>query len=143
MKAGFAITGLALFLLSGAACGPEKTIQMPVSAPTGAALIEAKWINGPLGNGATDNQVSLSFFTHGSSGERITDYMVYSASIYMKIHSHGGIDDRIKIRAGEKKGEWIIENFAFTMDGPWELRIWAGRAGREREFWEVRVEVGG
>lgn len=124
-------------------CGPEKKVSVRKKGTTelSSDKIRSSWIRGPSVEGL--NQVRL-FFTD-EDGQTLSVYSVCEAWIYMKIHGHGGDDAGISFRRDtEEEDAWIIENFRFTMSGPWELHVCAvsgSGAVKSKACWEVPVHV--
>ena len=120
-------------------CGPEKNIKSTLSKNSGGCDVQIEWLKGPSVDDKDSNKVRVSF---EKDGETLTDYTLTKAGIYMKIHSHGGFDGDIAFfEDPDHPGAWIIQNFAFTMTGPWELNLSANRPGFSEESWELKVEV--
>lgn len=121
-------------------CGPEKNVKSTLSKKSNSGSdVRLEWIKGPSVNDKDSNKVRVSF---EKNGELLTDYTITQAGIYMKIHSHGGFDGDIEfLKDPDNPGKWIINNFAFTMTGPWELNLSASRGSYAEESWEIKVEV--
>jgi hypothetical protein len=99
-------------------------------ATSGAFSVRLLWLDGP--NVSRNSTLRLSFFAPG--GEPATTVADVSVRLWMTTMVHGGGDAQQKTHWVEGvASDVVVDNFSFTMGGPWDVHVKATVNGQADE----------